>query len=154
MADWVRTKIRGMKLKTQKVLLSIELAIRQGRGGFGMQTGLRVNPVLPFGWTNAVMGIWEVPPLSFLLSTMVGCQVDIILKTNLGVIAKTVGDMSKQTPETRKLLETQLFIQCGVFFVVLVAGCTYSRWIMKNVMPADEQGLSSQDSASAAGGLR
>lgn len=137
LADWVRMKLKGMKPKTQKTLLAIELAIRQGKGGIGMQTGLRVNPVLPYGWTNAVLGVWEVAPGSFLCSTMMGCQVDIILKTNVGVIFKTAGSLDEQTPESKKLIQTQLMIQCVVFVVVLVSGCLYSRWIMKNVMPAD-----------------
>eukprot|EP00746_Dinoflagellata_sp_MGD_P133387 gnl/MRDRNA2_/MRDRNA2_67079_c0_seq1.p1 gnl/MRDRNA2_/MRDRNA2_67079_c0~~gnl/MRDRNA2_/MRDRNA2_67079_c0_seq1.p1 ORF type:complete len:753 (+),score=119.52 gnl/MRDRNA2_/MRDRNA2_67079_c0_seq1:136-2394(+) len=141
MADWVRAKLKGMKPKTQKTLLAIELAIRQGKGGIGMQTGLRVNPVLPYGWTNAVLGIWEVAPSSFVLSTMVGCQVDIILKTNLGIIFKTAGSLESQTPETKKLVQTQLYIQCAVFLVVLVAGVFYSRWIMKNVMPQGDEPL-------------
>jgi uncharacterized membrane protein YdjX (TVP38/TMEM64 family)/predicted membrane chloride channel (bestrophin family) len=141
MADWVRARLKGMKPKTQKTLLAIELAIRQGKGGIGMQTGLRVNPVLPYGWTNAVLGVWEVAPSSFLLSTMCGCQVDIILKTNLGVIFKTAGSLDKQTPETKKLVQTQLIIQCTVFVVVLVAGVFYSRWIMKNVMPQGDEPL-------------
>lgn len=137
LADWVRLKLKGMKPKTQKTLLAIELAIRSGKGGVGMQTGLRVNPVLPFGWTNAVLGMWEVPPTSFICSTMLGCQVDIVLKTNIGVIFSTVGSMSEATPETKKLVQTQLIIQCCVFVVILICGCGYSRWIMKNVMPPE-----------------
>jgi len=85
----------------ERIPLSGELAIKSGRGALGMQIGLRVNPILPFGWTNAILRLWQVPLLNFVLSSMLGCLVDLILKIRVGVILKTVGDMASEGPRNR-----------------------------------------------------
>lgn len=141
LASWVERKMKTFKKKTQRVLLSIELAIKSGKGSIGMQMGLRVNPVLPFGWTNAILGVWKIPFPVFICSSMLGTQVDLMMKTNVGVILQTVGSISAEsTPETKSVIQTQLIINSTVLLITLTAGCAYSRWIMKNVMPQEMDG--------------
>jgi len=121
-SDWVKMKMKSLKTETQKVLLSIELAVKTGKGSLGMQIGMRANPVLPFGWTNAILGIWEIPFHHFVLSSTLGCQLDLLMKTNVGVLLKTVDDMTRTTPETEAVLRVQLIINIAVLVVVVGAG--------------------------------
>lgn len=113
------------------------MAIKTGKGSIPMQIGLRVNPVLPFGWTNAILGVWEVPIPGMVVSSMFGCQMDILVKTNIGVIFKTVGSIASEggNQETDDIMQRQLVTQLGILVVTLIAVCCYSRWIMRNVMP-------------------
>lgn len=149
LTHWVKQKMKGFKPKTQKVLFSIEMVILSGKGGVGMQIGLRVNPVLPFGWTNAILGMWEVPLPNFIVSTMLGTQMDIMLKTSLGIMAKTVGEFATSTPEQQAMMETQLIIQIVIFVIFVIVGILYARWTFKNVMPEDmpEEIRNASDSA-------
>lgn len=101
---------------------------------------MRVNPVLPFGWTNAILGVWEIPFPSFLASSVLGCQVDLLMKTNVGVLLRAVGDIGDTTPEAERVLRMQFMLNLAVLVVTLATGLAYSRWIMKNVMPRQMRG--------------
>merc|ERR1712130_772494 len=95
---------------------------------------LRVNPVLAFGWVNSFLGISQVGPKIFFLSTALGIQSDIVVKTYVGVLLRDVGDFAAETAETQDALQGQLIVQIIIFLFFLSGGYLYARWILNNVL--------------------
>eukprot|EP00746_Dinoflagellata_sp_MGD_P139430 gnl/MRDRNA2_/MRDRNA2_72889_c0_seq1.p1 gnl/MRDRNA2_/MRDRNA2_72889_c0~~gnl/MRDRNA2_/MRDRNA2_72889_c0_seq1.p1 ORF type:complete len:750 (+),score=106.68 gnl/MRDRNA2_/MRDRNA2_72889_c0_seq1:74-2323(+) len=136
---WVQTRMQKLSPRYRRILMGAEMAIQRGRGGILLQVALRVNPALTFGFTNAFLGISQVSNKVFFCSTALGIQSDVAVKTYVGVLLSEVGDFAGSTPETQRALQGHLIVQILVFFLLLLGGWLYTKWILQNVLAEEKQ---------------
>lgn len=138
---WSLRQIEKLPEAHQHHLTTARNAVSQGVSPCLFFSALRTTPALTFGWVNSLCALTDMRLPYFLLTTIIGSQLDLVLNIYLGKLMRETSEVIG-TNSTSTTTAEVLSIQIVLTILLLIGTTMWGRRLLNKIRRRQEVGCS------------